>query len=119
MNASEIRARYPRPRRGPYDGISLFYCVGGALCLHIGRSTAYAFPSKTALAEALREANPGLTAGKSREFAHFIVYANDHSEFEDAWDFLDDALQWKRTPRGKRKAEPEPTPNSILEEVCI
>jgi hypothetical protein len=120
MNITDIRARYPRPRAGPCGNVSgLFYCVGGALCLHIGRSLAYTFPSRTALSEALRESNPDLTLVAAHDFAGLIIRANDAGNFEAAWHHLGYALDWKRLPRAKRKKEPEPVtePESVPEAV--
>lgn len=91
----DIRARYRHPRTKREDTASRdAYCVGGALCLTYGG--AYhddRFPDEDRLAEVLQRYNPALDDVWAYTIAADIINANDAGCFEEAWQYVEEALR--------------------------
>ena len=96
LTMREIRALYPSPQiASPRCRLGLGYCVGGAFILAAGvihDPIKHRFPEATTLTYYLRYVNPRLTHKTAASLASKLVEANDKGKFEEAWDYLDQAL---------------------------
>lgn len=101
VTVEEIRAKYPNPVKAIAGNLrDGYYCVGGALCKFLYGDSGEAFPISQ-LNRALVAANPALARNihcvytKAEDFGASIIGQNDSENFEAAWKFLDEALNWK------------------------
>ena len=102
IDIQRIRDYYPHPCREVDAPTYLLgtpqigYCVGGALCLYLGRTlegiTDSHFPMDEHLAELLLACRPSLTYKSALNYARLITHLNDDGEFERAWWMADKAL---------------------------
>lgn len=113
-----LRTEYPDPVT-TYDRDPQFgYCVGGALCMHLGGKER--FPDEWALTDILLTANPKLHHFDAVYFAKGIIDSNDKGEFEDAWQWLDTALNHNSLEHSAEdclispNSLPPPRPPSLL-----
>ena len=99
---AQIRANFPRPVSaldGPLD-VEGKYCVGGALwCTAFPNSdddkVVMLFPMPPAIAEALMVLNEQLPHQEALGFANLIMDSNDTRNFEAAWQYAAEALEWR------------------------
>lgn len=97
-----LREKYPAPTtvlNAPSDdyGHKLGYCVGGAFLEHCRYELSLnGFPVIEAIAIGLRRANRSLDVETSESFARQIANHNDRREYEQAWSWLERALEWRR-----------------------
>lgn len=75
-----VRDRYPVPSQEKTTDV---YCVGGALCLYMGRPTR--IPSVQELRDLLEEQFCRERPNLARAAAHVIIRLNDAAKFEAAW----------------------------------
>lgn len=97
MTFTEVKEQYPNPIASPAfrDVKPDQYCVGGAICLAMGDSSAHSFPSSNRLAIQLRYYNSWLTYDQSYELACDITNNNDAGDIDGAWDTLEQAMNYK------------------------
>ena len=89
--ATEIKAKFPHPIQCPPPQYrDSGYCVGGACVLYAGGYEA--FPDWWLLAPCLRILNPRLTEFQARNFASYLIGANDSGHIDLAWQYVDSAL---------------------------
>ena len=100
---AQIRANFPRPVSaldGPLDAEGK-YCVGGALwCTAFpnrdGGEAVRRFPMPSAIAEALMVLNEQLPHQEALGFANLITGTNDTRNFEAAWQYAAEVLEWRK-----------------------
>lgn len=107
ITAAAVKAAYPNPRKsilicdntdGDWTGL---YCVGGAYLkyAHVNLTPGtpegyYCFPGTYDLATGLQAGNPRLPAWLAMDFAVKIIESNDEEQFEEAYEYLDEALTY-------------------------
>ena len=67
------------------------YCVGGALCLHIGINEP--FPETEVLAKYLLLKFKGMSWKRARQYAKRIIRHNDREAFSTAWGVLEEVFR--------------------------
>ena len=108
IDGPSLRKLYPNPKSSdPTDPCG--YCVGGSLMAYLDRVTAgmvelgqkpnwreHYYPVAAELAMTLQQANPALPDALAKRYAAFITQLNDRKRFHFAWEYLTEALEWKR-----------------------
>lgn len=103
----KIKQTYPDPKRVRGDDpLYGSYCVGGAICLYLrdheqvfsydAASYGRAFPRVHILADALGTGNPDLSYNKAAYYADKIIDLNDAGNFEQAYQFAGEALEYRK-----------------------
>jgi hypothetical protein len=101
ISATALKKKYPHPQQvGRCDPGG--YCVGGALCMELGRRERY--PLWDQIIEAASRANPGIQWGRITEpqrteiraIASRVTTFNDRGQFNEAWKALGKLLRWPR-----------------------
>lgn len=86
-----LKQRYPNPVTAEEN--SGGYCVGGALGFEFGHTDP--FPRPEILAAILEDANPKLMQNDlAIDYAYDIIESNDAELFEDAWEKLEEAINY-------------------------
>lgn len=94
---------YPRPEKVDRSCYHMegHYCVGGAVCLFIGKpkiGSQYRFPSAHIIANILQTLNLKLTYSDAVDFGFDIIRLNEAGQFEDAKRCVREALLYGLEP---------------------
>lgn len=114
MKIDKIKKLYPNPITAAQHNNPEEYCVGGACILYhsdllikqsfvLDDECFYRFPPCIKLAQALEKINSKLRRRRSQSFftstgdyyAKLITISNDRGNFEKAWRYLEEALNYE------------------------